>query len=139
MSFNPNGELSLLGTYDRGIPNQERIVFDVSPQTNLSQYIVLLGFRDPHSGAVFPYKDYLFWFGNISAEQLTKVFLYTGPGEFRNAFVQNTTIPAFVFHWGHPQTLFADTSVLPILVQIGGVALEPPPQNLPQLLLRGGS
>ena len=52
-------ELRILGVYDRGIPNKERIVLEALDSINLAQYGLLLAFQVPGYPAV-PYQDHFF-------------------------------------------------------------------------------
>jgi hypothetical protein len=64
-----------------------------------------------------------------------RVFLYTGAGETRKTTVANSTIPAYVFHWGRGSTLFTDSRVVPLLFKFGGLNPGFPPVDVPQLPL----
>ena len=124
-------DLQLVGVYDRGIPNQERIVIKTNSWVNMAEYGVMIGLLGQNNMAA-PYFDNLFHFKEISVVPNTWVFLYTGPGKE----IQSKTPagdPAFVFHWGKPDTIFAHSHVIPILFRIGAVQLGLPPQNQSQI------
>ena len=125
-------ELRILGVYDRGIPNKERIVLEALDSINLAQYGLLLAFQVPGYPAV-PYQDHFFWLTEREVAPGTLVFIYTGPGEFRETIMPNTLTPVLVMHWGKMQTILANTTVVPTLIRIDAVHIADQPVNLPQL------
>ena len=129
------GELVIQGVYDRGVPNQERILIRPTQAVNLGQYGIMLGVNNPQAlNSALPINDYLFWFGDGIVEPQSWIFLYTGPGTARKTEMQNKE-PAYVLHWGRTHTVFAGSSVVPILFRVDAVNLGQMPTNLPQTAL----
>lgn len=124
-------DLQLVGVFDRGIPNQERIVIKTNSWVNMAEYGVLIGLLGQNNMAS-PYYDNFFHFKEISVVPNTWIFLYTGPGNEIQSKMPSGD-PAFIYHWGKPVTAFADSNVIPILVRIGAVQLGLPPQNQRQI------
>ena len=135
MIFLPNIDaLILAGVFDRGIPNKERIMIRVLKSTEMAQYGVLLGWNIEGQGApTQPYNDNFYWFGDGVVQPNDTIFLYTGAGEPRKTTVEGTGTPAYVLHWGRPFTLFADSSIVPMVVCFGHMLIEKPAPNAPQL------
>lgn len=124
--------LEIFGPHDRGVPNQERIVLHPRDYVNLGLFGVLL-LRESDDGKRTPCLDQIFWFGNYLVGPPIHVFLYTGPGQFRTTTVAGTSTPAWVFHWGKPTTIFADSRITPALVRFDAVSHGDSAKNLPQL------
>jgi hypothetical protein len=123
-------ELSLIGVYDRGIANQERIVFQANQSINMGQFGIMLGYRTTH-GFANPYIDHLFWFGDGDLLQGDWVFVYTGRGEPRISDVPEQNQKLYILHWGKENTIFAQPEVTPILFRADAVQVELSPLNLP--------
>lgn len=119
-------ELSIIGVFDRGVANSERIVLYAHQSLNLGQYGIMLGMRESENSA-FPLRDHLFWFGDGIIEPRTWLFIYTGPGEARKTIMPNSQETAFVLHWGKPTTVLANLNIVPVLFRVEAVAVEQPP------------
>ncbi|MDD4870969.1 MAG: hypothetical protein PHR77_10450 [Kiritimatiellae bacterium] len=126
-------ELLLLGVYDRGIPNQERIVLKVQERLNTAQYGVLLSISDLNSTAARPIWDNCFNFTEHIVDPGMILFIYTGPGSERRTTIAGTQIPAHVFHWGKKLTVFASTLITPIIFKVESIIVAPVPINRTQL------
>ena len=113
--------IDISGPYDRGVPNHERIVFWPNSYLNLAAYGVVL-LRETDDGSRSPCHDNVFWFGSYFVAPPIRIFLYTGPGSFKITTVSGTTIPAWVFHWGKPMTIFADSRITPALISVESVS-----------------
>lgn len=122
--FGPIPEFNILGPWDRGIANRERVVLVPNLRVNLASYGVLLGIRN--ATLAVPLTDHFLWLDELEVDSGTWIFIYTGPGTRRFTTVERTNIPAIVVHWGKAQTIFDSPDVVPILFRIGGVRfLEP--------------
>ena len=125
-------ELQLVGVFDRGEPNRERIVIKSTSYVNLAQYGVLLGYMMDNGMAV-PYRDNFYHFPEKLVLPNTWVFLYTGPGTDQETTRINTQEPAWVFHWQRPSTIFAQSRNVPVIFKMDSVLVGAPPVDLPQL------
>ena len=119
-------ELSIVGVYDRGVPNQERIVMRPQQEINMGRHGFFLGLKQPN-GLYLPLYDHMFWFGDGIVQPPSWLFVYTGPGQARQAKTQDTQELAYVLHWGKKMTVLNDERIAPILfrvdaIQIAGVA-----------------
>lgn len=123
-------DVSLIGVYDRGVPNQERILIQANQNVQMASYGVLIGQSTGAASAV-PYRDNFFWFGEGLVEAGAYVFVYTGPGEYRRTSMPNGA-PAHVFHWGKETTVFANSSVVPVLIRVDMAQVGLSPANTPQ-------
>jgi len=122
-------ELSVVGTYDRGVANQERIVLLVNTTINLGQYGIMLGIKD-QSGMARPIRDNLFWFGDGIVNKGDWLFLYTGPGEPRFSTIPNNQEKIFTLHWGRNVTILGDGIIVPILFKVESVQIPTSEPNL---------
>jgi hypothetical protein len=122
-------ELSVVGIYDRGVPNQERIVLFVNTTINLGQYGIMLGIRD-QAGTARPIRDNLFWFGDGIVNKGDWLFLYTGPGEPRFSTVPNNPEKIFTLHWGRNVTILGEGIIVPILFKVESVQVPISEPNL---------
>jgi hypothetical protein len=131
-------ELKLFGVGDPGVPNRERIIlraWDYAP-VNLAPYLVTLGWKMPEGGAM-PGFDGMCWLGELQVAANQWVFVYTGPGATRSSETSKGE-PLYVRHWGRENTLFGSEGVVPLLVQMGGIAVNESPDYVlsgPQLPL----
>lgn len=128
-------EIVTIGVFDRGVPNSERIIFQVNEDLNLGQYGVFLGWHagsDPVNSA-WPFRDCLFWFGDGIVTKSSWIHLYTGTGESRQLEMPDNQDPAYVLFWGRDKTLFANSNVVPMLVRVDAVQVALPPENIPQI------
>lgn len=127
-------DLELLGVFDRGIANRERIVVRAKKATEMAQYGIIVGYNPMGPGTVSrPYNDYFFWFGDGIVQRNETVFVYTGAGDPRKTTIEGTDEVAYVVHWGQPSTLFADSRNVPIIVALSQILVPGPPTNELQL------
>jgi hypothetical protein len=122
MRVNDLTELTVVGVYDRGVPNQERIVIFANLLANLGQYGVMLGLRAAGNSAV-PIRDNLYWFGDGLINPGDWIFLYTGPGNATVTNLPNAQERLFSLHWGRPQTVLHNVGIVPILFKVDAVAI----------------
>ena len=133
-------ELSIVGVFDAGVPNRERLVLRPTEVTNLANFMVVLGIRNP-DGTAFPLGEHTFWLGEKTIAPPSWIFLYTGSGQAQDTVLPESKEPAYVFHWGKPVTLFSNDKIVPMIFRLGGVAVGLPahptgqvPQRKPGLL-----
>ena len=88
-------------------------------------------YNDPHSA--LPYFDNLFWFGDGIVKSGDWLFIYTGSGTPASRKASNGLNDIYTLFWGRPTTLFAETSIAPILFRVDAVSILTPPTNQPQL------
>lgn len=120
-------ELQILGVYDHGVPNVERVVIQVKKAVDLVQYGLMLGIRGP-DGAALPLRDNLLWFGNGWVQEGDWLFVYTAPGEGRITPLPNNDEKLYSVHWGKKQTVFQNRDLVPILFRMDGIQI---PMGLP--------
>jgi hypothetical protein len=126
-------KLHLHSVADRGVPHLERIVLQASQDLNLSRYALIIGLADETGQDGVPVPDSFLWLGPGHIKQGDWVFVYTGPGTRRaDAYLANQV---HSIYWGRGQTVFYNPRLVPILLEIGDVALLPAPPTtaLPQL------
>jgi len=125
-------EITLVGIYDRGEPNAERIAYRAQRPVNLAEYIVCLAATHP-DGTVAPLTDRMLWLGGEQIDAGYWIFIYTGPGERR---ITKTTggEPAIVIHWGQRQTILTDQRVVPVMFHLDGILTARSAETLGELL-----
>jgi len=123
-------ELFVVGVFDRGIPNQERIVVKANEKVNMGQYGVMLGVKGAN-GTAFPISDNLYWFGDGYVFKGDWVFLYTGPGKPKTSELPNTKDKLYTIHWGRNVTVLGDENVVPILFRVDAVHVPSSIRSLP--------
>lgn len=122
-------ELEIVGVWDRGTPNKERIAIRTRAEVNLGNYLLFLGIPTGDQSAI-PLTADLFWFGNEIVATSTWVIIYTGPGKPKITKMQHSQEPALVLHWGKPITILNNTNVVPVIVSLEGVLVGPHPGYL---------
>ena len=128
-------ELEIVGVFDRGLPNKERIIIYVNDSTNMGQYGIMLGIRTQNAMAT-PIADQLFWFGDGIVAKDDVLFIYTGPGVFQHSPFPNSTSTGYSLHWGKASTVLANSTIVPILCRIDAVHIQPDKVDRPQLPLQ---
>jgi hypothetical protein len=116
MQFPLINELFMHGVFDRGIPNQERIVLRAQIPVNLAAFALILTVQQNNSA--IPLADQFFWFGDIVLEANTWIFIYTGCGSSRITTTSITNEPAYVLHWNRGNVIFHQESLHPTLIRI---------------------
>jgi hypothetical protein len=130
----PIEDLTLVGVFDRGIANKERIVLRATKATEMAQYGIIVAWNPLGANTVSqPYNDFFFWFGDGVVQGGETIFVYTGKGEPRKTTVEGTSNVAYVVHWNRPTTLFADSRVVPLVITIGQLIVPGAPLNALQL------
>ncbi len=125
-------EIEMVGVFDRGVPNEERIVLRVVETSNLGCYGLMIGVRLA-DGSAFPIRDNLFWFGDAGMSVGDWLFVYTGPGQATVSELPNTQERLYSVHWGRRETILADPNIVPILFRTDAVVLPVRLAALPQL------
>ena len=113
-------ELRVVGVFDRGKPHKECIAIQVNQALNIGQYGIMLGHHVEGNGAI-PYCDQLYWFGGGWVKAGDWIFVYTSSGEPRQTPQQNGVNCTYTVYWGRPATMFAHTSVVPMLFRVDAV------------------
>lgn len=126
--------LTLVGVFDRGVPNRERIVLRALQSVEMAQYGIIVGWNDAGpDGPIRPFNDLFYWFGDGVVQPNETIFVYTGKGEARKTTVEGSNAPAYAVHWGKANTMFADSRVVPAIISMGQILVAKPPANAPQL------
>ena len=112
--------LTIVGVFDRGVPNQERIVIRANEIIDLGRYGLMLGIR-LEQGMARPIRDNLFWFGDALLMKGDWIFVYTGPGEGKDAPVPNSQERIYSIHWGRKETILHHDELVPILFRVDAV------------------
>lgn len=127
-------DLKLFAVADRGVPNKERIPIQVLKQTDMGKYGILVGVSSYYKLAV-PVHDNLFWFGDGIVNAGDWILVFTGSGGPRADDWSNPPgSKVYSLHWGRPTTVFANSTVVPILFGIEAVDVGLSPSDLPQLI-----
>lgn len=126
-------DIQIVNVYDRGVPNNERILLKTNAGLNLAQYGVLIGLLNEKNGLASPYRDNIYTFKDVYLEPNSWIFLYTAPGTDYEGKLPHDNSPFQVFYWGKKITIFAHSLIIPILFKIGEILLGSAPINLPQL------
>ncbi len=127
-------ELAVVKIFDRAVPNKECIAISVNRAVNMGQYGLMVGRHDAatNNGSV-PFFDNLFWFGDGVVNAGDWMFVYTGPGTPRSTTATNGVNKIYSLHWGKPQTVFANSMIVPILFRVDAANILMPPSDQPQL------
>jgi len=123
-------EITVAGVFDRGVPNQERVVLHINETLNLGQYGLMIGLRS-HGGSAFPIRDNLFWFGDGFVKRGDWIYIYTGPGEPKTTTLPNSQEHLYTVHWGRNQTILHHRDLVPILFRVDAVQVPQEAVGLP--------
>lgn len=135
MIVNTITALSIVTVLERGVPNKESIAIQVLESINLGQYGIMLG-TYAQSGMATPFQDNLFWFGDGIVESGDWIFIDTGKGEPTQCKASDQH-NIFTLFWNKPTTIFARTSIVPMLFRVDAVDVLEPPSDLPQIARSG--
>lgn len=122
MIFPPIFELSLVGLYDAGIPNRERIVIRPTEKVNLAQFGIILAFRNPN-GMTTPIRDNFFWFGELEISPPSWIVVATSEGKYDLLKDPVGGQDIHMFHWGRKTTIFNRPEFAPILIQLSSIVI----------------
>jgi hypothetical protein len=120
-------QLTIVGIFDRGVANRERLVLRPTEPVNLAHFFVTLSLRNETTRAVHPVADQAFWFPEFVLAPPSWIFLYTGRGTPSQSVIPATQHTAYAFHWGKDKTVFQDTRIVPAVFSFGSI-LVPGPQ-----------
>jgi hypothetical protein len=126
-------ELALLGAFDRGVPNKERIVLKPQSVLDIGNYAIILGTRLLHTGTVVPVRDAMFWFGSGTVSPDDWLFLFTGSGTPNFVPGPDNKGRLHLVYWGREHTLFHDPITEPVLWRLSGVEIPKPAGAVPQI------
>ena len=113
-------ELSIVGVFDRGAANNERIVIRANNQTDMGQFGLVLGIRTENNAAA-PINDCFFWFGNGFVQPGDLIFVYTGPGSPVTSSLPDGRTKTYSMHWGRETTVLQNLEVVPMLLRTDAV------------------
>lgn len=116
-------ELVIVGVFERGVANEERIVLQANETINMGQYGMMLGVKGA-DGTAFPIRDNLYWFGDGFVYKGDWIFLYTGPGEPKTSNLPNSNDKIYTLHWGRETTILRDENIVPILFKVDAVNIQ---------------
>src|SRR5690349_18784566 len=105
MIFPPIFELSMVGIFDAGVPNQERLVIRPTERVNLAQFGVVLCVQFSNQ-PLFVVNDNLFWFSGVEVAPPAWIVLFTCEGAYQIASHPKTGHPVHMFYWERKQTIF---------------------------------
>lgn len=108
--------LRVVGLFDSGVPNGERIVLEPTFRASLIGHGLAVGIDAGDAGA-FPIYDNVFWFPDIIVEPPSRIFIYTGKGSTEHTKAADG-VPALVFHWQRQTTVFDHPDIVPVLFQL---------------------
>ena len=131
-------ELGIVTIFDRGVANKECIAVAVREAVNMGRYGLMIGQHDATASRnSIPFFDNLFWFGDGVVNAGDWLFVYTGPGAPHTSL--DGVNKLYTLHWGKRHTMFANTTVVPILFRVDAVNILLPPEDQPQLPRLPGS
>jgi hypothetical protein len=119
MIFPPIFHLSVLGVYDAGVPNRERLILRPTEPVNLVQFGVVVCVRT--AGGVVPVTDNFFPFLEVEVTPPAWIVLFTCPGNYHMDSHPETGHLVHVFYWQRKQTIFAVPEAVPVVVQLSSV------------------
>ncbi|WP_117310252.1 hypothetical protein [Stenotrophomonas sp. G4] len=123
-------DISIVGVYDAGVPNLERVVLRANSTVNLASYCLIVAFKAQLNGANIPLRDHFLWLGNTMLNAGDWIFVYTAPGTAQLTPIHTATESLLSLYWGKPQTIFQDRNLTAGLIKIEGATF---PKEAPQL------
>lgn len=130
MNAYPINELKIVGVFDHGIPNMERVVLIANETVDLGNYGLILGIRG-QEGQAFPLRDNFLWFGNGWIQKGDWLFVYTARGEPRMTELPNQREKLYSIHWGKDQTVFQHKELIPLLIRMDALQVPVGSNALP--------
>lgn len=116
-------EIDLLGVWDRGVPNTERVVMQCHAGVELGDYCLVCGPPSP-TGGIHPSPHHFYKFPFILVAPGSWIVLYTGRGQQFVAPMAGTNQPVHALYWGRDFTIFSDPAWSPALLRISGIGLS---------------
>lgn len=128
-SVHPN--IEIFGVYDRGVPNEERIVLRVDGAVALSQYFLFLGYTDGQNGKIiWPYPDNFLWLTDINLNVPSWIFVYTGKGTPCISTERTTNQPLQTLYWNKDSVILDNPNVNPALSTFGLIEIGNKPNKV---------
>jgi len=121
--------LDIFGTYDRGVPNAERIVLHANGPINLAEFGIILGLQTPTGNDAWPLRDQFLWLGSVLIQTPSWVFIYTGKGRYGVSQETHTKEPVHNIYWEKPTTILDNNGVIPILLHLNQILLGNKPNK----------
>ncbi|NOT08068.1 MAG: hypothetical protein HOP28_07675 [Gemmatimonadales bacterium] len=118
----PVHELTIVGVFDAGVPNKERVVLRPTETLNLAAFALVLS--TVADGGVLPLADQFFWFGEKWVTPPAWIVVYTGPGQYRESAYQGTGEPVLELHWGRSTVVLNLPDIALSLVRIGAITSQ---------------
>jgi hypothetical protein len=132
MIVNDLTQLSVVGVYKRGVPNEEYIAIQAQSDINLGQYGIMLGFYADTNAAI-PIRDNLFWFGDGIVNSGDWLFINTGPGKPTQTTTLDKNNNIYSLYWDRNVTVFANSNTVPILFKVEAVEVPFPARDIHQI------
>lgn len=123
-------EIRVVGVFDAGVPNLERVVLQANTSVELASYCVIVAFKAPLGGPNIPLRDHFFWLGSTTLEAGDWIFLYTAPGTAQLNPLPNAPERLLSLYWHKPQTIFQDRNLTAGLIRVETARF---PLDAPQL------
>ncbi|WP_313418225.1 hypothetical protein [Stenotrophomonas sp.] len=123
-------EITIVGVYDAGVPNLERIVLRANVNVSLSSFCVIAAVKAQLGMTNIPLRDHFFWLGNVTLKAGDWIFVYTAPGSAQLNPLPNAPESLLSLYWGKPQTIFQDRNLTPGLIKVESATF---PFEAPQL------
>ncbi|GEM_PF-2263609 len=128
--MNATEEITLVGIFDAGIPNLERVVLQAKAEVDLGAYCVIVALKQALGLGNLPLRDHFFWLGNLTLNAGDWIFLYTCPGTAQSNPMPDRLGKLISMYWGKPQTIFQDRNLTAGLIRVESAKF---PAELPQL------
>ena len=112
----------LLGVYDAGVPNQERIAIRARGYAELGRFFIGVGMRQP-SPNLHPINDNTLWMGYGFVAPGDWIYVYTGTGTPRADSIPNQGNTIYTIHWGRTNVLFKSPELIPFIYRVDLVRL----------------
>ena len=129
----PVHELSVVGIFDPGIPNRERIVLRPTQPLNLAAFALILSATAPEG--VTPIPNQFLWLGERWLSPPAWIVVFTGPGRFQEGAHQTTGEPVLELHWGQPGVVLGRPGVAVSVIRIGALTSQVTPITAPAVPL----
>ncbi len=131
LHLEPILELEIVGIYDRGIPNKERVVLRPNMALNLQGFVLGAGWEFPN-GTVFPISDRTLFFTEQWIDVESWVVIYTGKGASLVSEMP-TGETAYTYHWGRSAVLFSNPRFTAFLARVSAIQVFQTSRTLPSL------
>src|SRR5437899_6863 len=103
-------ELDFWGVYDRGKPNEERIIFRPLEPIELGRYAIAPAIKQP-GGLVRLFFDNVFWPPDVVVEPPAWIFLYTAAGKPKVTVESITQAPVHALYGRRKTTNFQSPDI----------------------------